>query len=145
MFTDEPMDTTVCMRRNAIMPCGFRNVSDSVTPHWNISMRRNDGNIVSDEFTISAINGDNDVGNANGLDYIFDTVLGDNMSPDTRLVVGPVDMTDDQSSYQCVFLLPGSGTFRSNTGTLTVTGEYMYDMCKCNSMIHMMYIIYARR
>ena len=125
MFTDEPMDTTVCMRSNASIPCGFRNVSDSVTPHWNISMRRNDGNIVSDEFSITAINSDNGDGNANGLVYIFDTVLGDDMSPDSRLVVGPVDMADDQSSYQCIFVVPRSGTFRSSTGTLTVAGEYI--------------------
>ena len=119
------MDTTVCMRSNASIPCGFRNVSDLLTPDWNISMRRNDGNIVINEFTVTHINDDNDDDNANGLDYIFDTVLGDNISPDSRLVVGPVDMADDQSSYQCIFVVPGSSTFRSNTGTLTVIGEYV--------------------
>ena len=131
MFTNSPVDTTVCMGSNASIPCGFSNVSDFITPSWNITMRSNDGSIISNEFSVNAINTDDD----DGLEYIFDTVTGDNMSPDSRLVVGPVDEADNQSSYQCIFVLGGSGTSKSSTGTLTVTGECI---CKC-------LILYASR
>ena len=116
------MDTTVCIGSNATMPCGFSNVSDLLIPTWNINMRSNDGSIISNEFSVNEINTDDD----DGLEYMFDTVLGDNMSPDSRLVVGPVDEADNQSSYQCIFIVPGSGTIKSSTGTLTVAGECIH-------------------
>ena len=122
MFTNSPVDTTVCMGSNANMPCGFSNVSDLLIPIWNITMRSNDGSIISNEFSVNAINTDDD----DGLEYFADTVLGDNMSPDSRLVVGPVDEADNQSSYQCIFVVAGYGTFKSSTGTLIAIGECMY-------------------
>ena len=119
MFTNSPVDTIVCIGSIASIPCGFSNVTDVLVPNWNITMRSNDGSIISNEFSVNAINTDDD----DGLEYFTDTVLGDNMSPDSRLEVGPVDESDNQSSYQCIFVVAGSGTFKSSTGTLTVAGE----------------------
>ena len=47
------------------------------------------------------------------------------MSPNSRLVVGPVDETYNQSSYQCIFTTI-SGAVESSIGTLTVAGTYVY-------------------
>ena len=51
-------------------------------------------------------------------------------SPNSRLVFGPVNMTHNQSSYQCVFkiseIINGSfqrQTVKSSVGTLTVVGK----------------------
>ena len=65
------------------------------------------------------INNDND-----GLEWVADTTSGVNMSPNSRLLVGPVDETYNQSSYQCIFAV-GINTIESSVGTLTVTGEYI--------------------
>ena len=137
VFTNSPVDTTACIGSNASIPCGFSNVTDILVPYWNITMRSNDGSIISNEFSVNEINTDDD----DGLEYIFDTVLGDNMSPNSRLVVGPVYEADNQSSYQCIFVLGGSGTFKSSTGTLTVAGEYVcIRRCKYK---HNMYVLYV--
>ena len=69
------------------------------------------------------ISGTDIINNVNdGLEWIPDTTSGSLMSPNSRLVVGPVDETDNQSSYQCIFAV-GADTVESNVGTLTVTGE----------------------
>jgi len=77
-------------------------------------MRRN-GIVVSNE-TISGINIITNIND--GLEWIADPLNGNN----GVLRVGPVDRTDDQSSYQCSFVLL-SGTVFSDVGTLTVLGE----------------------
>ena len=47
------------------------------------------------------------------------------MSPNSRLLVGPVDETYNQSSYQCIFTTI-SDDVESSIGTLTVVGTYVY-------------------
>ena len=46
------------------------------------------------------------------------------MSPNSRLLVGPVNETYNQSSYQCIFTV-GITNIESSVGTLTVAGMYM--------------------
>ena len=75
------------------------------------------------------ISGSDIVNNVNdGLEWIPDATSGLLMSPNSRLVVDPVDETDNQSSYQCSFALPG-GSVDSSIGTLAVTGMYV-SICK---------------
>ena len=68
--------------------------------------------------TVDIANDDSD-----GLQYIPDLSSGMNTSPNSRLLVGPVDETDNQSSYQCIFNIALT-EFESSVGTLTVTGTY---------------------
>ena len=41
----------------------------------------------------------------NGLQWVPDLTSGDNNATNSKLVVGPVNMTHNQSSYQCVTVL----------------------------------------
>ena len=113
------MDTTVCTGSIVNIPCGFVNLSNVIVPNWRIIRRSNNGSVIIN-VTISGTDINNNVND--GLEYIPDTTSGPLMSPNSRLVVGPVDETDNQSSYQCSFALAG-GNVESNVGTLTVTGE----------------------
>ena len=75
---------------------------------------------------IMTITGRNIISNDNdSLEWVADTTSGVNMSPNSRLVVGPVDETYNQSSYQCIFTTI-SGDVESSIGTLTVVGTYVY-------------------
>ena len=119
MITNGPTNTTVCSGTTVNISCGFVGDSNSFQPCWRIIWRSNDGSVISD-MTIggSAINDNvND-----GLKWISDTNSGPSMSPNSRLEVGPVNETHNQSSYQCIFALAG-GNVESNVGTLTVIGE----------------------
>ena len=122
-ITNGPMDTTVCTGSVVNISCGFINGDPNiVVPDWEIVRRSDDGNVISN-MTITGrniINNDND-----GLEWVADTTSGVNMSPNSRLVVGPVDETYNQSSYQCIFTII-SGDIESSIGTLTVVGTYVY-------------------
>ena len=119
VITNGPMDTTVCTGSIVNISCGFVNDSANFLPNWRIIRRSNDGSVISN-MTISGSDINNNVND--GLEYIPDTTSGLLMSPNSRLVVGPVDETDNQSSYQCIFAL-ANGKVESSVGTLTVTGE----------------------
>ena len=114
------MDSTVCNGSIANISCGFINVDPNlVVPNWRIIRRSDDGSVISDMIVSSndIINNNND-----GLEWVFDLNSGDDMSPNSKLLVGPVDETYSQTSYQCIFTTSG-GTFESRIGTLTVAGE----------------------
>ena len=114
-ITNGPQDTTVCTNQVANCTCGYTGVDPNfLVPNWRIIKRRN-GEIVSDE----AISGTEIITDTNdGLQWIADPINGSN----SVLSVGPVDRTDDQSSYQCFFALLSSSIF-SDVGILTVLGE----------------------
>ena len=63
----------------------------------------------------------------NGLQWSPDlTNAGNNTAPNSKLLVGPVNMTHDKSSYQCVFsiIMEQSTTMiSSSVGTITVVGK----------------------
>ena len=122
-ITNGPMDTTVCTGSVVNISCGFINGNPNfVVPDWRIIRRSDDGSVISN-MTISGsniINNDND-----DLEWVADTTSGVNMSPNSRLVVGPVDETYNQSSYQCIFTTL-SGAVESSIGTLIVAGTYVY-------------------
>ena len=122
-ITNGPMDTKVCNGGVVNISCGFINGDPNTSvPDWRIIRRSDDGSVISN-MTISGsniINNDND-----GLEWVADTTSGVNMSPNSRLLVGPVDETYNQSSYQCIFTTI-SGDIESGIGTLTVAGTYVY-------------------
>ena len=122
-ITNGPMDTTVCTGSVANTSCGFINGDPNIAvPNWRIVRRSDDGSVISN-MTVSGfyiINNNND-----GLEWVADTTSGVNTSPNSRLVVGPVDETYNQSSYQCIFTTI-SGAVESSIGTLTVAGTYVY-------------------
>ena len=119
-ITNGPMDITVCNGSVANISCGFINGDPNIAvPDWRIIRRSDDGNVISNR----SISGSNIINNDNdGLEWVADTTSGVNMSPNSRLLVGPVDETYNQSSYQCIFTTL-SGDIESSIGTLTVAGE----------------------
>ena len=105
-----PQDTTVCINSMAEMDCGYTGADPSdVAPTWKIDNDTCNGFIINHN-------------NKTGLKWVPDLTSGDNNAPNSKLLVGPVDETHNQSSYQCTF-----GTLNSNinssVGILTVVGK----------------------
>ncbi|XP_065884121.1 receptor-type tyrosine-protein phosphatase H-like [Dysidea avara] len=126
VITNGPQDTTVCMNDMAKCRCGFDGVNPAVTtPDWIIVTRSSDGSI-TDSVTID---GEDIVDNKH--DGLMWQIGQSNItsSPNSKLVIGPLDETLNQSSYQCVFRLNQvingsvqSQIVKSSVGTLTVVG-----------------------
>ena len=117
------METTVCTGSVVNISCGFINGDPNfIVPNWEIVRRSDDGSV----FSNMTVNGQDIIRNTNDdLEWVADTTSGVNMSPNSRLLVGPVDETYNQSSYQCIFTTI-SGAVESSIGTLTVAGTYVY-------------------
>ena len=105
----------MCINQVANCTCGFTGADPNfVVPDWRIIKRR-DGVVVSN----GTISGSETIRNTiDGLEWIADPLNGNN----SVLRVGPVDGTDNQSSYQCSFALL-NGITESSIGTLTVLGK----------------------
>ena len=116
-ISDHPQNTTVCTNQLANCTCGFTGINPSfVVPDWRIIKRNRNGIVVSNQ----TINGGDIIRNTiDGLEWIPDLVNPNN----SVLRVGPVNETDNQSSYQCTFTTILSGSVVSEVGTLTVLGE----------------------
>lgn len=124
VIVNDPTNIIVCTGAIGIMPCGFVNDSINIQPHWNIITKSDDGNVISNvTVTPNEINSDNNNSNSDRLVYEPDLTSGSNNATNNRLLVGPVDETHNQSSYQCIFDLAG-GDVISSIGTVTVAGEY---------------------
>ena len=121
VITNGPVNTTVCDGSVANISCGFVNDSVNFVPSWRIIRRSDDGSVISD-VTVSGVDINNN--DTDGLEWVPDRTSGVNMSPNSRLLVGPVDETYNQSSYQCSFAV-GVDNTESSVGTLIVTGEYI--------------------
>ena len=114
-ITNGPQDTTVCINQVTNCTCGFTGADPNFVPNWRIIKRNRNGVIVSNEI----ISGSEIITNTNdGLEWIVDPLNGNN----SVLRVGPVDGTDNQSSYQCSFALLNR-IIESSIGTLTVVGK----------------------
>ena len=119
-ITNGPQDTTVCMNAIAECNCGFSGASPATTvPSWRIILRNDDGSVVSN-VTHSGL--DIVLGHINNLQWLFDETSGDNIAPNSRLLVGPVNKTHNQSSYQCVIPTIRS-LIISSVGTITIVGK----------------------
>ena len=101
--------------------CGFTGTNpDFVIPNWRIVLRSDDGSIIRN----NSVNGLDIVqGLINDLQWIPDLTSGDRNAPNSKLLVGPVNMTHNQSSYQCFFNLLNSNSIISSVGTVTVVGK----------------------
>ena len=118
MITNGPMDVTACSGGSVSISCGFTGISPLTSLlNWRIIRRSDDGSVTSDEtISVDDIISDTD----DGLVWRPDTDTGGNNASNSVLVVGPVDESHNQSSYQC-FL----NDVESSIGTLTVLGEYI--------------------
>ena len=120
IITDGPQDTTVCMNAIAEVYCGFTGVNPNLAiPNWRIVFRSDDGSIISND-TIDGY--DTLDGLINGLQWLPDLTSGDNNATNSKLLIGPVNMTHNQSSYQCIFRRI-AGLATSSVGTMTVIGK----------------------
>ena len=114
MITNPPMDVTVCIGDTTNIPCGYVGVDPTIAvPTWRINESDS-----SRDLTTTAINADNNSGNDDGLVWVPDLTSGPNNASGSVLVVGPVDESFNQSSYQCIF-----SARMSETGTITVAGK----------------------
>ena len=104
--------------------CGFTGGNpEHLTPDWRIVYRSDSGSVISN----GTIDGDNILSSdINGFQWVADFDSGINNAPNSKLLVGPVNMTHNQSSYQCMFTInePGGGsnTVMSSVGTMKVVG-----------------------
>ena len=119
VITNGPMNVTVCGGTNAKISCGFTGVSDpsSTLPNW--SWR-----ISNETVTVTDINANK----ADGLVFyiISSNTNGINSADDSYLLVGPVDDTYNNTSYQCIFTINGIIIESGTTGTVTVIdGTYV--------------------
>ena len=101
--------------------CGFTGANPiSVFPEWRIIYRSDNGSIVSN-FTVDGA--DIALRPMNGLQWLPDLTNATN----SKLLVGPVNKTHNQSSYQCIFTSPLSDDIISSVGTITVVGKTSND------------------
>ena len=112
------------MNDMAPCPCGFTGANPSnVIPDWRIVYRNDSGSVISND-TIDG--GDILSMTINGLKWLPDFNNGILSANNSQLLVGPVNMTHNQSSYQCMFTIlhkDGLNTIMSSIGTMTVVGK----------------------
>ena len=111
----------MCMNVMAACYCGFTGTNpDFAMPNWRIVFKSDNGSIISNDTTDGQDISD---GLINGLQWLPDLTSGDNNGTNSKLLVSPVNMTHNQSSYQCVFRRIGGGSVISSVGTMTVVGK----------------------
>ena len=127
IITNGPQNTTVCVNVMAEYYCGFTGANpNAAVPDWRIIFRSDNGSVVSND-TVDGV----DIVRRliNGLQWVPDLTSGDNNATNSKLLVGPVNMTHNQSSYQCIFdivSLNGLESVISSVGTTTVVGKTTY-------------------
>ena len=115
-----PMNVMVCSGISAEISCNFIGAPDpfSTRPDWRIIKRNNDGHVISNETVNATMIRSN---KTDGLRF-FTEVLNDNVS--VRLLVGPVDNTYSNTSYQCILPINDTIIESDTAGTVTVIGMY---------------------
>ena len=118
IITNGPNNTTVCINNTAEINCGFTGANYiHIFPDWIVINRSDNGSILSN-FTYN--NNDVQMGRIGGLKWVPGNGSTNNNSSNSKLSVGPVNKTHDQSSYQCSFR---EFSERSTVGTITVVGK----------------------
>ena len=113
-------NTTVCINDKAEINCGYTGADpNTVVPTLNITLRSDNGSIISNN-TVDGLTIFNK--SRNGLQWVPDLTSGDNNATNSKLLVGPVNKTHNQSSYQCIFTTL-NGSITSSVGTMTVVGK----------------------
>ena len=101
--------------------CGFSGANPyHVFPEWRIIYRSDTGSVISN-FTVHS--GDIYPRPMNGLQWSPDLTSGDNDAPNSKLLVGPVNKSHNQSSYQCIFHVARGDDVISSVGTMTAVGK----------------------
>ena len=124
MITNGPMNVTVCSGAKAEMSCELSSAFQT-SPNWRIIKRNNSSNVISNK-TLTEVDIAND--HFDGLKG-KDKPLNDYMV--FSLIVGPVDKSYNNTSYQCIFTIKGTNNGTSNiiestVGTITViNGTYV--------------------
>jgi len=119
LVTNHPNDITVCIGGTVNISCGFTGaLPEFVIPDWRIVKKNSDSSVISDEVVTgsSIVNS-----NVDGLRWVPDLTSGPYNARNSVLMVGPVDETYSQSSYQCIFA-SSNGRVESRIGTVTVAG-----------------------
>ena len=113
----------MCPNATAECHCGFIGADPNfVIPNWRIILRSEDNRIISND----TFNGYNIVNeDINGLQWVPDLTSGDNNASNSKLLVGPVNMTHNQLSCQCIIEIIND-TIISSVGTITVVGKTNY-------------------
>ena len=113
----------MCTNATAECDCGFIGANPNlVLPNWRIILRSEDNRIISNV----TYNGHNIVNeDINGLQWVPDLTSGDNNASNSKLLVGPVNMTHNQLSCQCIIEIIND-TIISSVGTITVVGKTNY-------------------
>ena len=97
IITNGPQDTVVCINTMAECYCGFTGTDPNfVVPNWRIVFRSDNGSIISNDI-IDGLNTIN--GFINGLQWVPDLTSGDNNATNSKLLVGPVNMTHHISVF----------------------------------------------
>ena len=121
VITNGPQDMTVCINTMAECYCGFTGANPTFAiPDWRIVFRSDNGSIVSND----TVDGDGIVNRLiNGLQWVPDLTSGEFNGTNSKLLVGTVNMTHNQSSYQCIFTMSQGVSIISSVGTMTVVGK----------------------
>ena len=114
----------MCMNAMAECHCGFTGTDPNfAVPNWRIIFRSDDGSVISND----TVDGDDILQRLiNGLQWVPDTTSGDNNATNSKLLVGPVNVTHNQSSYQCIFTMGQGDTIISSVGRMTVVGKQLH-------------------
>ena len=119
VITRNPADTEACLGNVASMPCGFTGADPHITiPEWIRIIRKADGRTQ----TIIIPSGELIAGSYPGHRWEPDLTSGPLNATGSKLLIGPVDETYDQSVYVCSFATIG-GTIKSNPGILRTIGK----------------------
>ena len=129
VITNGPMNVTVCSGTNAEISCGFTGVSDplSTFPNWSwrIVKRNNDGYVISNE-TVNALDINFDYTDDLAFVIVTRDLNGIISANNSYLLVGPVDDTYNNTSYQCIFAINDTIIESDTAGTVTVIGMYVH-------------------
>ena len=97
--------------------CGFHGADpDTVVPDWRITKRSDNGSIVSN---VSLSGQDIMLNTFSGLNWVPDLDSG----RDSKLMIGPINKTHNQSSYQYSIMTELGTTVTSDVGIITVVGK----------------------
>ena len=120
-ITNGPMNVTTCSGTNAEISCDYAEAPDpfNTRPDWRIIKRNNDGHVISNETVNAAIIRSD---RSDGLVFLVE-VLNNNVIG--RLLVGPVDDSYNNTSYQCIFTINDTTIESDTAGTVTVAGMYI--------------------
>ena len=111
--------SSVCINDKADINCGFQGANPTdVEVIWYIG-RQNSHSVM----TVPA---NNILTPTNGLQWVLDVSSGNDRSPNSKLIVGPVGEEQDQSTYQCSIGLPGEPKINSVRETLMVGGMILF-------------------